>query len=133
MKGFAESQSVGEVALGILLGKAERRPHEGVGWSDGVEGGGTRIPLWGREQRKPWERAGKGERCHRDAHRQGRCRRDPRKGLGGRKGCHRDPHTLGRCRPHKWVECRGELSTGTPQSGKVQKGPHEGSGCWEGW
>lgn len=98
MKGFAESQSVGEVALGILLGKVERRPHEGVGWSDGVEGGGTRIPLWGREQRKPWERAGKGERCHRDAHRQGRCRRDPRKGLGGRKGCHRDPHTLGRCR-----------------------------------
>lgn len=98
MKGFAESQSVGEVALGILLGKVERRPHEGVRWSDGMEGGGTGIPPRGREQRKPWERAGKGERCHRDAHRQGRCRRDPRKELGGGKGCHRDPHTLGRCR-----------------------------------
>lgn len=31
MKGFAESQSVGEAALGILLGKVERRPHEGEG------------------------------------------------------------------------------------------------------
>lgn len=92
MKGFAESQSVGEVALRILLGKVERRPHEGVGWSDGMEGGGTGIPPRGREQRKPWER------CQRDAHRQGRCRRDPRKELGGGKGCHRDPHTQGRCR-----------------------------------
>lgn len=39
MKGFAESQSVGEVAQGILLGKVKKRPHGGVSWSGGVEGG----------------------------------------------------------------------------------------------
>lgn len=61
MKGFAESQSVGEVALGILLGKVERRPHEGVGWSDGMEGGGTGITPGGGNRGNPGKGLGRGK------------------------------------------------------------------------
>lgn len=58
MKGFAESQSVGEVALGILLGKEERRPHEGI-W--GAEEGSTGIAHGGGNRGNPGKGLGWGK------------------------------------------------------------------------
>lgn len=114
MKGFAESQSVGEVALGTLLGKVERDPRRGSGvWRGGR--GSTGIPHGRGNRGSP----GKGGKVSQGCHQTGKCRRDPRKGLG----CHRDPHT-GRVqkRPRKRAEGRAELSAGTPVRVRVLEG-----------
>lgn len=123
MEGFTESQSVGEVALGILLGKVER------GGS-----GGTGIPPWGREQGKPWGKAGKEERCHRDVHKQGRCRRDPRKRLGREDGVSQGPppHWEGAEETPQMGRMQGGVTNKEPPSGREQKGPHEGLRVLEG-
>lgn len=120
MKGFAESQSVGEVALGILLGKVERSPHGGVAWSGGVEGGAQGYPMG----EGTGETLGKGERCHKDAHGQGSAEETPERGWEEGRGVTGTP-TLG--------ACRRDPTSGQKAGESYQQKPPLGSGCSRGW
>lgn len=92
----------------------------------GLEGwkGEHRDTPWDREQGNAWERAGKGERCHKDATDRDGAEETPGRGWEEGRGVTGTLHT-GRVqkRPHKWAECRGELSTGTPQREKCRRDP----------
>lgn len=114
MKGFAESQSVGEVALGILLGKVERRPHEGVGWSGGVGEGHRDTPM-GKGTRETLGKGWEGGKVSQGCPQTGKVQKRQRPQEGG-QGCHRELPPLGGCRrdPANGKNAGKSYQQGTP-------------------